>query len=127
MPHLRLEHTANIGSDVDDSALFADLHSVLHDVGKINKENCKARRYVAESFFIADGGDNEAFVHLDIRFVGGRSEDVKSRIGEQCLHVLKRAFDSSLQSHSVQITVEIRDIQLADYHKYPVGTLTKQP
>ena len=125
MPHLTLEYTANLSAPNDLEALFRRLHGILHQQGGIRLENCKSRARKVDQFCIADGDKHGAFVHLEIRFMAGRSAGVKQSIGEAALATLLESFQAD-DPDSLQITVEIRDIEQQSYFKHPEGTLTPQ-
>ena len=126
MPHITLQHSSNIKPSSNVTELLAKLHETLHIVGGIKLENCKSRRVIFEDYLVGDGEGNQGFVHLDIRFIEGRDEQTKRSIGAKCNTILQQAFLTSSDEDNIQITVEVRDILLADYHKYPEGTLTLQ-
>ena len=65
-------------------------------------------------------------MHLDMRFLEGRSTEVKQAIGQQSLDLLLAWFRRSADRLDLQITVEIQDIRRSSYFKYPAGTLTPQ-
>ena len=125
MPHNVLEYSANIPKLDSYAPLFSELHRILNEIGGIRLGNCKSRARAAEDFFIGDGKTGNAFIHLDVEFVIGRSEAVKRQIGQQCLDVLKKYYAEQLND-DLQITVNIRDIALDFYFKYPEGTLNYQ-
>jgi 5-carboxymethyl-2-hydroxymuconate isomerase len=125
MPHLTLEYTANLDEWAADPGLLVDLHRLLAAVG-VKIENCKSRWRMVEEWVVADGEGPAAFVHLDIRFLEGRSPQVKQAIGNGALDLLCDHFArgvEGLRGLDFQITVEIQDIQRAAYFKYPPGTL----
>jgi len=125
MPHLVLEYSANATLPDDPRGVLQQLHAVLHEAGGILIGNCKSRVYRADAFLIADGQSNEGFVHLDIRFVRGRSDELKARISRECLAVLKSTF-LPINDLALQITVNVGDIAPDMYSKHPEGTLTPQ-
>jgi len=125
MPHIVLEYSANLSELPDFRALFDDIHQALHRIGAIKIENCKSRAHVAEHCYIGDGNPDNAFIHLDIEFVKGRSAEVKQAIGRECLDLVKRYYHLHL-SDALQITVKIDDIALDFYFKDPAGTLNYQ-
>ena len=125
MPHVTLEYSSNLPELPDFRALFGDIHQCLNSTGGIKLENCKSRARAATHFHIGDGNPGNAFIHLHIEFVEGRSHELKQAIGLECLELLKRYYQSHL-SDALQITVEIRDISLKSYFKYPQGTLNYQ-
>ncbi len=130
MPHLTLEYTANIPAPENLAGTLLDMHRVLHEIGGIEIENCKSRLRYVDAFIIGKGDLNNAFLHLDVRFLEGRAEEVKQQIGNELLQILKTTFQPAESSKhtsklNLQITVEIRDIAASGYFKHPAGTLLK--
>ena len=124
MPHLSLEYTANVSEPDDMAAIMLKMHRVLNETGGICLGNCKSRTRRLDSYAVGDGSPDSAFLHLDVRFMEGRSEATKRAIGQELLQILKQEFpDTNLD---LQITVEIRDILANSYFKHPEGTLTPQ-
>lgn len=119
MPHLILEHTANLPDPVASGALFRRLHEILADVGGIDIGNCKSRAVRREDFLIGNGQTDEGFVHLDVRFLEGRPEALKQELGGRLLEALREAYAGARRP--LQITVEIGDIPRALYFKHSVG------
>ena len=118
MPHIVLEYSNNLPAMADFAPLFADIHRALNRIGGISLDNCKSRARVAEASYVGDGNPDNAFIHLDIEFVRGRSAEVKQAIGRECLELLKRHYAAQL-SDALQITVKIDDIALDFYFKHP--------
>ncbi|MBC8331404.1 MAG: 5-carboxymethyl-2-hydroxymuconate Delta-isomerase [Anaerolineae bacterium] len=123
MPHLILEYTKNISQQLDAEKLFAPLHQIIAETAGIRIENCKSRAILLHDYYIADGRQGQAFVHLDIRFLEGRSSEIKQSIGQQCLQALRGYFGDIPKEMDLQLTVEIGDIQRQSYFKFPAGTL----
>lgn len=119
MPHLTLEYTDNITQEIDFQALFAQLHQILADVGGIPIANCKSRAIRLSEYRIADGRAEHAFAHLMIRFLEGRSANVKREIGVQSVQALQAAFAPSFGPFEMQVSAEIQDIERQMYHRYP--------
>lgn len=126
MPQIILEYSTNNAAEPDYAVLFGEIHQLLHTVAGIRLENCKSRARLAEDFFIGDGNASNAFVHLQIRIIEGRSSEIKKAIGEKCLALLKRAYAKSVEALELQITVEVDDLIRDFYFKYPEGSLTPQ-
>jgi 5-carboxymethyl-2-hydroxymuconate isomerase len=125
MPHNVLEYSSNIPRLENSPELFAGLHQILNKVGGIKLGNCKSRARMAEDYYVGDGSAVNAFIHLDVEFVQGRSTEVKRQIGQQSLDLLKQYYADHLND-DLQITVNIRDISLEFYFKYPEGSLNYQ-
>jgi len=123
MPQLTLEYTANVDQEIVVDDLFARLHQVLVDVGGLPIGNCKSRAVRLEDYYIAGGGPRNAFAHLTIRLLEGRSIELKQEIGRASLRVLGQYFAPSSANLDLQLTVELHDIERATYFKIPEGTL----
>ena len=123
MPQLTLDYSGNISQAIDHQEIFLRLHQVLNVIGSIQIENCKSRAIRREDYRIGNGDAQNAFVHLEVRFLEGRSVELKQAIGNGCLQVLETYFAITSEELSLQITVEIVDIVKTSYFKYPTGTL----
>jgi 5-carboxymethyl-2-hydroxymuconate isomerase len=67
---------------------------------------------------VGDGRTNGYFVHLELRFLEGRSTKTKQAIGEAMRTVL-REFFSPDAFPGLQITIEVLDIERKSYFKWP--------
>jgi 5-carboxymethyl-2-hydroxymuconate isomerase len=119
MPQIVLEYSENIDLPGDNRELFGRIHQILNTVAGIRLENCKSRALMHMDYCIGNGDSSNAFVHLDVRFMEGRTNDIKSRIGKDLLELLKNHFTGDPADQIVQITVEVRDIRKKEYFKHP--------
>lgn len=117
MPHLILEHSANIVEKPDFEQLFSRMHWVLNELGAFKLSDIKSRVYPCPTYYIADGDTNHAFVHLRLEILEGRSADIKHQAGERLLALLRETFPSSMKERSCQFSVEIRDMAKDAYFK----------
>jgi 5-carboxymethyl-2-hydroxymuconate isomerase len=117
VPHLTLEYTANLAQDIPFSSLFSELHQVLSNVCGVHVANCKSRAVRHETYVIGQGEVENAFVHLTVQIMKGRSPELKGELGCALMEVLQRYYTASAAQHRLQITVEIRDLQRAAYFK----------
>lgn len=123
MPHITLQFTNNIGSLPDFIQLFSEVHQTINAIAGIKIDNCKSKAIKLENFYIGDGSKSKGFLHLEVKFLAGRTIEVKSEIGKGLLEILKTQFKESIKLLDLQITIEIIDIQKNCYYKYPDGTL----
>lgn len=126
LPQIRLEYSGNVTEEILSDKLFLGIHEVLRDTGGIRIGNCKSRSFRCDPFRIGAGEPENAFVHLEVRILEGRSSELKGEIGRALLDVLAGYFAGSAERLDLQITVEICDIKRDAYFKYPAGTLTPQ-
>lgn len=122
MPHLTLEYTNNLCPIANFNEIFGQLHRVLAEVGGIPLGNCKSRAIRLDDYFVGEGSARQAFVHLTIRFLAGRSTELRRQISRQSLAVLQAHLAPPAEL-DLQLTVEIQEIERATYAKFPEGTL----
>lgn len=125
MPHLRLEYSSNVTGVPKASVLFEKLHAAMHDVAHISQANCKSRMLKTSDYFVADGSYGQAFVHLEVRLLAGRSNELKQSLGEALLQLLLQEIGEHNSTLDLQTTVELVEMERASYFKYPAGTLSQ--
>ncbi len=114
MPHLILQYTANVDPP-DVRRLFGDLHRILADLVGLDVRAFKSRAIRYEDFCVGDGSPTNAFVHLDLRLLGGRSDEHKRALSDAALALLARNF--AVGELDLQITVDLLDLDSNTYRK----------
>ena len=109
MPHIKLEHTENISSNLI-KPVFKKLIVILMENASIKEENCKCKAIRIPVYAIGIEVDPTHFFHLEISLLKGRSEDVKEKIGQKSLQVLKDYFTNQNRKKVEQFSVEVRDV-----------------
>jgi 5-carboxymethyl-2-hydroxymuconate isomerase len=122
MPHIVFEYTSDLSPLPDMGDVFKRVHSILDEVAQAKIGNSKSRAIPVDSY-VGDGDAMNAFVHLDIRLMEGRSVEVKEEISNRCLAVLAEALEDSGARRNLQITVSVSDLERATYTKHPPGTI----
>ena len=117
MPQLVLEYSANITQKVDNTVILAEIAAIVSAAGEIPVQNFKSRLIRREEYLVGNGEAKDAFVHLEAGIFSGRNLDVKKRIGEDCIEYLEEYFSPSAGELSLQITVEIREMEKEAYFK----------
>ncbi|MGQ3674154.1 5-carboxymethyl-2-hydroxymuconate Delta-isomerase [Xanthobacter sp. TB0139] len=114
MPHLIVEHTANLGSVVS-SATLRGLNAALLTSGQFEEQAIKSRAVVLEAFAIGTAEEGRAFLAARLCILSGRTAEQKRQMSEILLEALKRiALPQGLET---QITVEVLDMDRASYGK----------
>jgi 5-carboxymethyl-2-hydroxymuconate isomerase len=117
MPQLVLEYSSNIEQRIEASVLLGEIASIVSAAGGIPVEHFKSRLIRREEYLVGDSEGRKAFVHLEAGIFSGRTPDVKRRIGEDCLEYLEEYFSPSAGELSLQVTVEIREMDKEAYFK----------
>ncbi len=117
MPHFILEYSDNLLEKVDHRQLFRDLHRLLVENGPFKLSDIKSRAVAQKDFYISDGNDANAFIHLTLSIFKGRELDIQQRVGSRLLAFLENEFARSYAGLKCSITVEIKEINTDTYFK----------
>ena len=113
MPHCVILYTPNLEARTDVSALcrkLADTMLTIHDeAGKqvFPTGGTRVLAYPAAHYAVADGKGDYAFMYLNVRMAGGRSEAVKKDAGDRLMAVVKEHFAPIFDQEPVGITLQI--------------------
>jgi len=110
MPQLTLEFTSNIVEKNNMNDLFQECHSILEKILPTDIDSCKSRSIEHHNYHIGDGNPNNAFVHVSLDIMPGRSLDTQKNVGDNLMLILKNYFASSLAELNLQITLEITEL-----------------
>jgi 5-carboxymethyl-2-hydroxymuconate isomerase len=111
MPQLTLECSSNVLEIADVQTLFSKCHSILVELLPTNLDSCKSRLYVSDSYCVGNGDSNNAFLHLTIKVMPGRSLETRTLVGDAVMAELKTYFAASLVSRKLQITLEMIELE----------------
>ena len=121
MPQVTLEYSSNITQEIGSKVLLAELSAIISGAGEIAIENFKSRLVRRDDYAVGTGSERDAFVHLEIGVFSGKPPEMKRRMGEDCLEYLEEYFSQAAGELSLQITVEIREIEKESYFKSQPG------
>lgn len=110
MPQISLEYSDNLFLDKTVNKLFSDIHQLLTRELPTQLANCKSRCIVRDHYFLADGQANQAFAHLHIRIMPGRSDEKKTFLGHVLLEMMNQFFQQQPPDTVLQLSVEIEDV-----------------
>lgn len=110
MPHLILEYSKNIESDLNHEPLFLTLHKLLAEKLPTDIASCKSRCIPHDLFYVGDCEVKNAFAHLTIKILQGRSDENKSQIGSEILKILHNFYQPHQSKLNLQLSVEIMDL-----------------
>lgn len=123
MPHFVLEYSDNILEKVDYEDFFKKLHTLLADVGPFNLSDIKSRAIRHQQFYVANGQELNAFVHLTLSIFKGRDLSIRQAVGEKILAFLKEEFARSFEKLNCSYTVEVKEMDKETYFKATSGEL----
>ena len=117
MPHCTLEYSNNIVETINAKQFFHVLHHLLVKEAEINISNIKSRIVVHDQYYVGDGSDNNAFVHLTVAVLKGRSSEIKQNMGHKILAYLENVFAISKEKLNCSITLELLEMNRETYFK----------
>jgi 5-carboxymethyl-2-hydroxymuconate isomerase len=121
MPQVTIEYSGNLGTAFDSRACARVVHDRLVEHAAAELGNCKTRLIEHGEFLIGDGARQYAMIHVDLRILPGRSDDQKGALGRAVLEALEQAL-SGVSGLDLQLTVEVRELDGANYHKRRLTT-----
>lgn len=116
MPHLIIEHSANLGA-LPLADLLPALNRSLTASPEIKDEtDLKTRVVAVDQFRVGNQAEARGFVHAQLRLLAGRTPDAKRSLSERIAVVL-REFVPRPAGVLVQLSVEIVDMDRDSYVK----------
>lgn len=113
MPHMIIEHSANLAGRFDIQAAVDAAHRAILASGLFERGAVRVRAYASDAYAIADRHPDNAFVHLCLRIGAGRSADEKRVAGDVIYEAMLAQFETLLASPYFALSFEICEIDAA--------------
>ena len=112
MPHLIIEHNQTVNKNLNISRLTKSLHQILAKQESIKLESIKSRSIVIDDCLIGDSETKPDFIHVTLKLLAGRSDELKNSIGQSLQEEIFNEFQKAKRSRTTaSITLEIRDLE----------------
>ena len=110
MPHVVVQYTANLETEVDIPALCKDIAATL--TGQKDEAGnqlfpiagTRVLAYPAQHYEVADGKDDYSFCYINVRIAAGRTDAMKKIAGDALLERAKAHFSSVFEKKHVGVT-----------------------
>jgi 5-carboxymethyl-2-hydroxymuconate isomerase len=109
MPQILLECSDNI-VEKSFTELLSDIHQLLAEKLPTQIAGCKSRVLRHQDYAIGDLAINNAFVHLSISVLKGRSQTLLNEIANTLMDKLTTYFQASLKQRTLQITIAMQEL-----------------
>ena len=117
MPQMIVEYSKNL-QELDQQALMLGLNQTLFDTGLIDHPfNIKTRIRANQDFLIGFGDNHQAYIHVRLGIMTGRTLEQRKLISDQLLNYLKNFEAYQAQGLEVQLCVEIAEMLKEVYGK----------
>ncbi len=87
MPHIIVDYSANI-EYFDPKQLLSQINISIIETGYCDAIDIKSRARKDDIFLIGEGDHNQAYVHVKVYLLSGRTEQQKTEIGEKVLQTV---------------------------------------
>ena len=108
MPHLFVEHSANVESVIDVADLVGALHDAAIATGTAAVDALRTRAVCRDVVAIADRHPDNGFIAVTIRIGAGRDADEKRSLVEALMHALDETLGAA--QASMMLSVEVQEI-----------------
>lgn len=117
MPHLIANYSANL-TELDQQKLLNVVNTALIDTELFSANDIKSRIFKDKIFLVGLGESEEAYIHLKLYILSGRTEAQKQVAGKALLRILEQK--DYLQNDfefPIQLCVEVIDMPKENYFK----------
>ncbi|NNP76751.1 5-carboxymethyl-2-hydroxymuconate isomerase [Acinetobacter sp. Ac_3412] len=120
MPHLIANYSANL-TELNPHQLLKDANIALIETDLFVAHDIKSRAFKDEIFLIGLNETEEAYIHLKLYLLSGRTQAQKQAVGAALLQRLQqKSYIQSKFSYPIQLCVEVIDMPKEDYFKATV-------
>ena len=110
MPHFIAECTDNIREQADLPGLFAKVNEALAAPGIFPIGGIRSRAHWLDTWQMADGKHDYAFVHMTLKIGAGRSLESREEVGEMLFALIKTHFAALMASRYLALSFELDEL-----------------
>ncbi len=110
MAHIVIEHSSNLRGRLDLPRLIEAVHQAALATGIFPIGGMRTRAYESESYRIADGHPDNAFVHLSIRVGHGRDPATRRAACERIFEAACGELAALFESMPLGLSVEMQEL-----------------
>ncbi|MEG5464804.1 5-carboxymethyl-2-hydroxymuconate Delta-isomerase [Enterobacter chuandaensis] len=110
MPHFIAECTDNIREQADLPGLFAKVNDALAATGIFPIGGIRSRAHWLDTWQMADGRHDYAFVHMTLKIGAGRSLESREAVGEMLFALIKAHFAELMAERYLALSFELDEL-----------------
>ncbi|HBU7567577.1 TPA: 5-carboxymethyl-2-hydroxymuconate Delta-isomerase [Enterobacter cloacae] len=110
MPHFIAECTDNIREQADLPGLFAKVNEALAATGIFPIGGIRSRAHWLDTWQMADGKQEYAFVHMTLKIGAGRSLESREEVGEILFALIKAHFANLMAARYLALSFELDEL-----------------
>lgn len=116
MPHLIIEYTENIKHEANIRQLLKKANESLlthHEIIPIG--GLRSRAIELKDYYIADGTEDDAFVHITLKLGKGRTEEEIKNACDDLFETVKKHFATLFEKRYLALSMEIYEFARPTY------------
>ena len=110
MPHFIAECTDNIREQADLPGLFGKVNAALAATGIFPIGGIRSRAIWLDTWQMADGQHDYAFVHMTLKIGAGRSQESRQDVGDMLFTLIKALFAALMESRYLALSFELDEL-----------------
>lgn len=110
MPHFIAECTDNIRELADLPGLFSKVNAALAATEIFPLGGTRSRAHWLDTWQMADGQHDYAFVHMTLKIGSGRSLESRQEVGEMLFELIKKHFAALMDSRYLALSFELAEL-----------------
>lgn len=110
MPHIIVEYSGNIESNVSPQDLVAAMHEAAIASGIADVAGFRTRAERRDAYRVGDGNPDNAFVHVTARIRHGRTLEQRKALAQTLMAAADRALEPAFRARPLALSVEVHEI-----------------
>ncbi|WP_433748489.1 5-carboxymethyl-2-hydroxymuconate Delta-isomerase [Falsibacillus pallidus] len=116
MPHFILEYTDNLKEEGNIPELLGKVNAYLMERGDVFPiGGIRSRAIELKDYRIADGKEDDAFVHAMLKIGTGRTKEEKQSVGDELFRIMKEHFADLYEKRYLALSFEIAEFTNGTY------------
>lgn len=116
MPHIHLHTTADLHENADVPEILEALTAEMAKQETVGSASIKAYHSL-RSFWAVGEGHPASFAHCEVSILSGRPLELRKRMAEALVKVLREKLAYSVEQGEVSITLELREMDAETYQR----------
>lgn len=123
MPHIYIEYTDNIKGEAGIEALLEKVNqTLLNHSDIIPVGGLRTRAIELQDYLVADGTEDDAFVHVILKLAPGRTDEQKKAVCDDLFQTIKGHFVHIFEKRYIALSMELYEFQNATYKHNNIHT-----
>ncbi len=117
MPHVIIEYTANLETEVRIPDLMCEVNGVLLGYADVFPPGgIRTRALRLDQYRMADGAHDDAFIHITLRIKAGRSKSVTGKVCADLFAAVRTHLAEVFASRYLGLTLELVEFDTHGFH-----------